>query len=251
MEKPNLGKKVFFLYPHSVVQDEMLQLFIAAEIEVALLHDHSHALKVISKFPDSILFINIEEGQPEPIWERFITHMIKNEKTKNVRIGILSYNDNPDLAEKYLIKIGIHCGFVVLRLGFKDSAKILLKTLEANEVRGRRAHIRAKCLEADHATCNFKVQGNFVTGKILDISAAGFACLVEENMGLRQGAFLNDIQLKLSTVICRVAGKLLGNQTDNQKPFVVIFDKELVSPKEIQKIRRFIYQHTQQNIDSI
>ena len=121
-----------FLYPHSVIQETMLQVLITAEIEVALVSDHKKALRVIGKYPDSVLLVNIDEGLSEEEWERYITQIMKLDATKNVKIGVLTYNENADLAQKYLINIGVQCGYIVLKLGLKESAAILLKTLEAN-----------------------------------------------------------------------------------------------------------------------
>ena len=39
---------------------------------------------------------------------------MKHDATKSVRIGILTYNEDRILAEKYLLTIGVPCGFVVL-----------------------------------------------------------------------------------------------------------------------------------------
>lgn len=245
------GKRVFFLHPHSVIQDEMLQLFIAAEVNVSLIWDHAKTLRVLRKFPDSLLFVNIDEGLEESKWELFISSLMKHEPTKNVRIGVLSYNEDFELAQKYLVDVGVQCGFIVLKLGLKESAKILMKTLDANEVRGRRAHIRVNCRESDRATCNFKLKGGYVSGKILDISSAGFACLCEEIAGLKVGTSVNDIQLKLGSVLCLVSGKVLGTQERSNGPFVVMFDFSRVSTRERQKILQFVYQHNQREIDEI
>lgn len=229
----------------------MLQLLITAEINVALLWDFGKAVRVLRKYPDSLLFVNIDEGLDEEKWQQYIAGLMKHDATKDVQIGVLSYNEDPDLAQKYLLEIGVQCGFVVLKLGFKESAKILMKTLEANEVKGRRAHIRVKCQESDRASCNFKLRNGYVSGEILDISSAGFACLCSEISGLKTGELVSDIQLRLGSVLCLVSGKVLGTIERENAPFVVMFDFDLVKTRERQKILQFVYQHTQKEIDTI
>ena len=64
--------------------------------------------------------------------------------TGSVQIGILSYNEDRELAEKYLMDIGVQCGFIKLKLGLQESIAIILKTLEATEARGNRKYVRAK-----------------------------------------------------------------------------------------------------------
>ncbi len=246
----NSGKKVFILYPPSVVQDEMIHLLIAAEYEVALLREKQHALRVISKFPESILFINIDERPEENSWEQFIRNIMNNEKTKSVRIGIISYNDDPAMKKKYLMDIGIPCGFVTLKLGLKESFKIMAKTLVANEAKGRRKYVRAECRPQDKAGFNVKYGGEYLNGTIVDISSVGMACTFEKPQQLKIGIDLNDIQLKLRAVLCRVAGKVVGVNKEGGDRHVLLFS-EAISPKERHKIHTFVYDRLQESIDAL
>ena len=55
------GKKVFFLYPHQVIRDEVVHDVFSEEYEIYLLEDHQRARSIFRRFSDSIVFINIEE----------------------------------------------------------------------------------------------------------------------------------------------------------------------------------------------
>ena len=245
-----LGKKIFILFPQSVIQEEMIHLLIAAEYEVALIRDKHKAMRAFSKFPDSIVFINIEEGMREHEWENFVRTIMNGEKTKNLRIGILSYNDNPTLREKYLMDIGVPCGFVTLKIGLKESFKIIAKTLEANEARGRRKYVRAVCRPQDKATFNVKMAGEYLTGRIVDISSVGMACTFDKPIELKPGSSLEDIQLKLRAVLCRLSGKLVGINKGDDERHVIIFDKN-ISPRERHKVHKFVYDRLQESIDEL
>ena len=244
------GKKVFILYPPSVVQEEMIHLLVAAEYEVALLREKKHALRVISKFPHSILFVNTDERPDENRWERFIRNLMDAEPTKDIRIGIISYNDDQGLKEKYLMDIGVPCGFVTLRLGLKESFKIIAKMLEANEAKGRRKYVRAECRPQDKATFNVKYEGAYLSGSIVDISAVGMACTFDKPIQLKQGAVLDDIQLKLRAVLCRVGGKLVGINREAGDRHVLLFSDEM-GAKERHKIHAFVYDRLQESIDAL
>ena len=244
------GKKVFILHPQSVIKEEMLHLLIAAEYEVALLYETQKTLRALSKHPNSILFINIEDGMKEAEWTTFITNIMDNEKTKGVRIGILAYNADPALQKKYLMDIGVQCGFVTLKLGLKESFKIMVKTLEANEAKGRRKYVRAVCGTGDKAMFNVKYGGDYLTGSILDISSVGMACTFDKPQNLKLGLDLDDIQLKLRAVLCRVKGKLVGMDKEKGERLVVLFSKK-ISPRERHKIHQFVYDRLQETIDAL
>ena len=241
------GRRVLFLHPHSVIQKEMIQLLIAAEYEVALLNDRTSVPRVLEKLPNAILFINIDEGLKEAEWENYIRRMLASEKTRNVGVGILSYNESPELAQKYLMDIGVPCGFVTLKLGLRESARIILKTLEANEARGRRQYVRVACDPSVGATFNFKLANEYVTGRILDISSAGMACTFDKDVPLSPGDPLADMQLKFRAVLCRASGRLIGFRSgNNPKRYVVMFDKD-INQREKQKIHEFVYRRIQED----
>ena len=111
------GRKVFILNPHTVVTDDLVGGLLAAEYEVYLLKEQHRAIQVLRQFPDSVLFINIDSGPNNEFWETYVRNMIKDPALDTIRIGILSYDPSPELAKRYLMDIGVPCGFVRLRLG--------------------------------------------------------------------------------------------------------------------------------------
>ena len=158
------GRKVFFLYPHSVIRDELIEELLRNEYEVYVLNHHAAALRAIRAYNDAILFINIDEGMSEHSWERYIRRVMENPETENVRIGVLSYNEDRELARKYLIDMMVPCGFVTLRIGIKESMRIVLKTLEANEAKGRRQFLRTKAPNQAHA--NVELENRIYPGSV-------------------------------------------------------------------------------------
>ena len=90
-QAPIEGRKIFFLYPHSVIQDDLVDELIMQGFEIYILRDHKRARKLIERFPGSIMFINIDEKLEEPEWETYIREIQENPSVKT-RLGILSYN---------------------------------------------------------------------------------------------------------------------------------------------------------------
>ena len=244
-----IGKKVFFLHPPSVIQEEMIHLLMATEYEVALLNDAKHALRVLAQYPDSILFVNIDEGMEEPEWDAYVRRIMADTEKKDVRIGVVSYNASKELAEKYLLDIGAQCGFVTLKIGLKESFKIIVTALEANEARGRRKYVRAVCRPQDKATFNVKYQGDLLTGSIVDISSVGMACAFDKAVTIDIGATMSDIQLKLRAALCKASGKLVGFHSESGNRHVLLFQD--VASRDKQKIHQFVYKKHQEEINAI
>ncbi len=241
----NFGKKVFFLYPHSVIQEELINHIIQNEFEVYLINDHQKLLPLLKKYNNSILFINIDERLKEKEWEEYIRTIMNREETSGVQIGILTYNEDKELARKYLMDLMIPGGYIQLKLGLKESTKIILKTLMANEARGKRRFVRATCPKNIVTEFNVQVAGNMYDGHIKDISSAGMACYFNKNIDLAPKTELSKMQLKLRSRIVMVSGIVAGKRDDQgQTLYVVLFNK-YISTDAKQRISTFIYRTLQ------
>jgi hypothetical protein len=248
MDQDISGKKIFILHPHSVIQEEMLDILIMAGFESYVLHDNKRAFKLLVKFPGSIMFINIDEGLPEKEWEVYIRGIQEDPRTAETKLGILSYNTDQKLMQKYLMDIAVPCGYIQLKLGMKESTRIILSALEANEARGRRKFIRAFC-EGDTAFVNFKgANGMLYNGKILDISAAGIAAKFEKLEDIPSNALLKEVQLKLHGSLILSNMIFMGKRQDNV--MVLLFDAKMDQGKKV-VVHRFIKYTLQHYMDNL
>jgi hypothetical protein len=244
----SLAKKVLFLYPHSVVQGQMIDLLIQSEFEVATINDHQKAMQLINRFKGSILLVNIEDHLKDDEWEYFIRNVVQGQGHHQTLVGIMVYNSDSALAERYLIDIGVPCGFVQLKLGLMDSTRILIKALMANEAKGDRKYVRVSC-PPRKAKMNIKTPGEQINGELLDISSAGFACIMEKQ--LENGSEFDDMQLSLIGSIMHASGKIMGHRTqeDGKDITVILFND--ISRETKGKIYQFIRKTLQAEIDEV
>ena len=223
----NTGKKIFLLYPHSVIKSEMLDLLIMAGFETYTVHDEKTAVKLLIKFPGSIMFINIDEGMDEKDWEVYIRALQESPKTKDCRLGIMSYNKDTDLMKKYLMDLSIPCGYVQLKLGLKESTKIIINTLEAIDARGRRSSIRVDCSDDMHTTLNFKGDTGLCQGKILDMSSTGIAARIDKMPHYSLNSILHSVQLKLYSGIVMTDMIYMGRRENDNSIHIMLFDPKM------------------------
>jgi hypothetical protein len=219
------GKKVFFLYPHSVIQKELIQLIARYEYEVYLIFDHLKLPALLTEYPQSIVFINIDEKMPVERWEYYISKLREHPSTKNILIGILTYNEDRELARHFLLDLMVQAGFVQLKLGLKESAHIILRTLSANEAKGRRKFVRVQLPDDSSAKINIKLGESYLTGTVSDISSGGMACIFNEDPGALKNIPLTDIQLNLKGKITKASGKVAGTrQSGGKTVHIIIFE---------------------------
>ncbi|MDR2303682.1 MAG: PilZ domain-containing protein [Treponema sp.] len=245
------GKKIFFLYPHSVIRDEMLDVLIMAGFETYTSADSGRVLRLLEKFPGSILFINIDERFTEKEWEAYIRSIQERDATKDSLIGILSYNQDTKLMQKYLMEMRIQCGYIQLKLGVQASTKIILDALAANEARGRRKYIRAVCEDDTHATLNFKDYNQMFHGKILDISSVGIAARIEKLGEKAPNTVLKGVQLKLHGSLVMIDAIIMGKRQDDNDVYILLFDPNRLTRESKLAIHHYIKQCLQKYIDNL
>jgi hypothetical protein len=245
------GKKVFLLHPHSVIHEEMLDILIMSGFETYVLKDHERARKILERFPGSIMFINIDEGMSEPKWEAYIRELQENPKTAAARLGILSYNQDKALMEKYLMNLSVPCGYVQLKLGIQESTRIILGALQANEARGRRKYIRASCENDSYATMNYKTLEGLFQGKILDISSAGIAARIPGFPALPANSRLQAVQLKLRGGMVMTDAVLIGKRQGDQEVWILLFDPAKIDQNNKLVIHHYIKLCLQKYIDEL
>ena len=244
------GIKIFLLYPHSVIRDDMLDVLIMAGYETYTLTDEKKARKMLVKFPGSIMYINIDEGLKEKEWENYIKGILDDASTKETRLGIMSYNQDRDLMQKYLMGIGLPCGYVQLKLGLQESTKIIISVLEAIEARGRRQCIRAECEDDINATVNYKVDTSVYRGKILDISSAGIAARFDKAPSLANNASLHEVQLKLRGGLVMTDMIFIGQRRDDKRIQILLFDPKISTDNKL-TVHRYIKQCLQKYINGL
>jgi len=245
------GKKIFFLFPHSVIREDMLDVLIMAGYETYTLVDEKKARKLLVKFPDSIMFINIDEHLKENEWEAYIKGLQEDPQTKSSRLGIMSYNQDRALMQKYLMDMAVPCGYIQLKLGIQASIKIMLDALRANEAKGRRQFIRATCADDPSATMNYKAAGGTIYyGKLLDVSSAGFAARLEKFGDFPPNSKLREVQLNLRGKLVLTDVILMGTRKGSKNEWIFLFDPHMQNSHKLE-IHRFIKLSLQKYIDTL
>ncbi len=246
----NEGKRVFFVYPHSVFQENLIQNLVNQEYEIYLIKDHTYINTIIDTYPDAILFLNIDKGLTRLEWEKFIRSLLGSEDPPTFRIGIISYEFEQALAELYLMELALPGGYIQLKQSLDKATNIISKTLEANEVRGRRKYVRCQMEPERAPDFNVMMDGTLAKGKVLDISSAGMAVSVSGGIEFPKNILLRDIQINLTGRRLRVSGVVIGfrETPGGPKVFVLLFDKSVDSETR-GTIRSFVHNRLQEQLD--
>lgn len=247
------GRRVIFLYPHSVVADDLISTIAEREYEVHRVHDHEKLRRVLHRpeLSNALLFVNIDEELSPEQWETWIRGVREDPRTGGVHVGILSYNEDTALAGKYLMDIGVQAGYIRLKLGMEESRRIIFATLAATEAKGDRKHVRADCAGILNVSMNAKVNDKLFRGALQDVSIAGIACVFDTDPMIKTEARLKGIQLNLRGSLVMVDGTVKGMRTINsRKLYVIVFDQPH-PPHVRERLLRFIHDAQQLQLQRI
>ena len=249
-ENNSLGRKIFFLHPSALVQNQIVSELAQEEFEVYSAKDETKLKRVLKKYPDSIVFACINEGMKESEWEEWIRGIMGSSETSGVDIGILTFASDEALKKKYVEHFKVRCGFTVLKSDTSSITKQLMIILNGVNAKGRRKFIRAVMENDTNTTVNLPMNGTFVNGIIKDVSVVGFSCAFKDDPGLTKNSLYNDIQIRLQTQLLKAEGIVFGSRMDGeQKTYVILFTQR-IDPNIRAKIRKYIQSRLQSKMDS-
>lgn len=244
-----IGKKIFFLYPTALVQNEIAADLIQRELEVYIVRDHTKLRRVLKKYPNSIVFVSIDNGMAEKEWEAWIRGVLSDPATENIAVGVLASESNGLLVQKYINILKVKCGFVAVKPDTKRSLAQVLENLKAVDAWGRRKYIRVTSDNEALTTINLPHEKDFIKGAIKDISVAGLSCYFSNDPGIEKNSLISNIQIKLQSILLKAEGIVFGSRMDGLIKIYVIMFTQRTDPDVRVKIRKFVQATLQARMD--
>jgi len=245
----SLGKKVFFLHPSAVVQNQVVSELAQEEFEVYTLKDEAKLRQAIKLYPNSIVFASINEIMKEDAWDKLVRDIMGAPENDSIKIGIIASVNNDETRKKYVEQYKVPCGFTVIKSDFAEAVKQFINILNAADAKGRRKFLRLIMDNESNTTVNLPINGNYVNGLIKDISVVGFSCIFEVDPNLTKNGLFSDIQIRLQSQLIKAEGIVFGSRTDGTvKSYVILFSKR-TDPSVRTKIRKYIQSSLQHNME--
>jgi len=242
------GRKIYFLFPTASVQNQVVIELVQQEYEVYVIKDSNRMLRYIKKYPDSAVFVNIDEGMGYAEWEKWVAGV--NTSFPDTIIGIFTSKNDEELHKKFTGVHCIKCGVTLLKVDMTKTAVKIVEMMNEMNIKGRRKYLRATLERETNASMNMPYGGDYLSGTIKDISIVGFSCSFETEINLPKNSFIKDIQIKLQSVLLRVEAIVFGSrEEEGQRKYVMLFTQK-VDTEMRTKIRKYIQTNLQARMDS-
>ena len=160
------GKKIFFIHPTASMQNQIISELAQQEYEVYVSKKQARLIHVLKKYPDSIVFINLDEEIPEAEWNKWIETV--KAAAPDVRVGVFSSSTEEEKRDKYLNNPMVTCGYTPIKLDMSKAVAKVLEILDKINAKGRRKYLRATTERESNATLNLPLQGEIFNASIND-----------------------------------------------------------------------------------
>lgn len=252
-ENPLFGRKVFFISPSYVIDKYLIEKLRQNEYEAYILRDIKKVKGLLAKFPDSMCFINIDEGFSYSAWFNFMKSFQLSQELSSIYLGILSNSATWEDKDKFLMNIKLPGGFNQ----FDKTETFLndfMKILDLNGAKGRRKFLRLDTRGLNDVSGYMNSEGKLYAVNIKDLSSAGFAITYrQELMSLFQkNTLIRDMSLSVGrkTMICSCIVFNTQANPDGTAMSVLMLTNE--NPEETKiYIRNFIFEKYGRQMESI
>lgn len=180
-ENPLFGRKIFFVCPSFVMEKYLIEYLKKNEYEIYIIKEIRKLKHVLSEFPDSMCFINIDSEYTYSQWFNFMNSVNQSDFLKTIYLGILTEQNDWEAKDKFLMNIKLPGGFTV----FKKDEKALQSfaaILDLNGAKGRRKYLRLDTKGARDVSGYMTFQGKLYSFDFKDISSAGFAIIYKKEI---------------------------------------------------------------------
>jgi len=180
-ENPLFGRKIFFICPSYIMEKYLIENLRQNEYEVYIIKEYRKAKSVLSKFPDSMCFINIDEELSFSEWFNFMKSFQESDVLKGIYLGILTETASMEDKDKFMMNITLPGGFNRVNKTEKFVNNIMA-ILDLNGAKGRRKYLRFDTRTAKDVSGYMTSEGKLYSINIKDLSSAGFAIIYKQEL---------------------------------------------------------------------
>ena len=180
-ENPLFGRKIFFVNPTFNIEKYLIDYLRKNEYEVYILKEYKKAKRVLSVYPDSMCFIDIDEQLSYSEWYNYMKSFSLIPELQGIYLGIVTQNATWEDKDKFLMNVRLPCGFTVI----SKQEKILehfAAILDLNGAKGRRKYLRLDTRNEKDVSGYMTSEGKLYTINIKDISSVGFAITYKQEL---------------------------------------------------------------------
>lgn len=247
------GRKIFFLFPPPLIKNEVIEILSRAEYEVYCVQDPERMKMLLSHFPESMVYINVDTYMTQAEWLTYVKKLRQTVATEETIFSLLTNSGNEEYKRKLVYDFEAKGGILSVRTDIKATVETILTQLNQYKCHGRRKYIRAYCENDNLAKLNFIFNEQKYDLRIRDISVFGTCAFFPGSLRIpiKPKQLIKNALLSLRglNISCDIVVFNI-NEEEYSSTFVFLFSNFSESSGK-DKIRKYVRQNLQAKMDSI
>ncbi len=227
------NRKIFFLHPQAVVQDELARGLIENNFEAYFLRNHVSAKMILRDFPDSILLIQIDSGLDEQKWIEYADGLKSNPIFSELTICVLSVADMTVIRKTYLERsTSFSYGFTYGGYDFSALYPLIEDMLKNEKANPPGISVKGNAPDKLKISISFIRDSNRYEGLLKEISISGLTCKIDGKEALIPSEVpVQPIIITYNHTQFTLSGRIAGNHGEDDSVHLILFDSTVMIDK--------------------
>ncbi len=242
------GRKILFVDPPINITSLVIPLLMEMEYEIYAISSYKRLKPILSKYPDSICFINPESELDTDAWIRLIQSIEADDSMKAVIIGVFARAIRKSDKDRFLSECRLTAGFIQQVPDKDELTNQFHEVFNANGAKGRRKYVRANCADDNSLSAVATVLGKKIRFAIQDISTVGICAKVSKDMAsvLPANTVLPDFTLILQGTELKIGAVIIMAKIEGDSHVLVTLFRSGMSTNIKNMIREYVGQKLNQ-----
>ena len=245
------NKKVFFLHPQAVVQDDLVRGLVEVNYEAYLLRNAANTKLVLKEYPDSILFIQTDTVMDSGDWLNYIEDLKSIPALNNLPVYVVSMHSLEEIKSNFLDESDlISRGISYANFDFETVFKEIDEILADEKARIPRNQVQGTFPDSARATIVFARNDIRYEGRLRDITISGLTCRLNQDALLPSDIPVPAIIISHGNLQFTVSGRVAGSHGDSDRIHLILFDEHCLEQTK-GNIYELIHQCMQEEIKAL
>ncbi len=221
------NRKIFFLHPQSVLQDELARALIEENFEAYLLRNHVSAKLILRDFPTAILLVQVDSGLEEDRWIEFANDLKSSPVFTDLTICVLSVSNIDEINKTFRTNSNAFSyAFSYGKYDFASTYASIKTMLETEKAKPPGFIVRATAPDRLKVSIVFARDGNRYEGLLRDISSTGMTCKIANGETLLPSEIpVQSIIITYRDTQFAVGGRIAGSSDSDNTIHLILFDE--------------------------
>ncbi len=236
------GRKILFVDPPYNIASLVVPLLMEMEYEIYTIDTYTRMKAVLTRYPDTICFINPESEMDTDGWIRLIQSIENDPAFSQVIIGVVARAIRKSDKDRYLAECKLKAGFIQQVPDKDELTAEFHKVFSENGAKGRRKYVRANCSEDNSISAIATVHNAKVRFAIQDISTVGVCAKAGKELAplLPANTVLPDFTLILQGTELKIGAVIIMSKVEGDQLTLITLFRSGMSTNIKNMIREYV-----------